>query len=107
MDRLPREATLAGCIVLTNREGAANYDKDVPLPSDFKFTIFDSDKIFYMLKDICSDSDKFDEYSKQMEKYKQWILGQEYRMRVCIDNLIEEVVTKRCDSLRVKSLNDT
>ena len=99
MDRLPREAALAGCIVLTNREGAANFDKDVPIPSEFKFKSFDADKIYCTLKDVCSDSSKFDKCSKSMERYRQWISGQEYRMRVCIDNLVEEVVTKRCDKL--------
>ena len=97
MDRLPREAALAGCIVLTNREGAANYDKDVPLPSDLKVSSFDADKIYSNLKDICSDSAKFNEYAAKMQKYKEWILGQEYRMRLCVDRLIEDIVTKRVD----------
>lgn len=95
MDRLPREAAIAGCIVLTNREGAANFDKDVPLPSELKFSSFDPDKIYSMLKDICCDSTKFDEYSKKMERYREWISGQQFRMRICIDRLIEECVTKR------------
>lgn len=97
MDRLPREAALAGCIVLTNREGAANYDKDVPLPSVFKFASFNADKVYALLKEICCDSIKFDEYSVKMQTYKKWIIGQEYRMRVCVDKLIGEVVTKRID----------
>jgi hypothetical protein len=95
MDRLPREATLAGCIVLTNREGAANFDKDVPLPIEFKFLSFDVDKIYSMLKDCCCDSIKYGEYAKKMQPYRDWILGQEHRMRVCIDKLIDEIVTKR------------
>ena len=106
MDRLPREAALAGCIVLTNREGAANFDKDVPLPSEFKFSSFDPDKIYSMLKDICSDSTKFDEYSKKMERYREWISGQQFRMRICIDRLIEECVTKREEELQKEAAAD-
>jgi hypothetical protein len=102
MDRLPREAALAGCVVLTNREGAANYNEDVPLPSEFKFA-FDADKIYSVLKVICNDSVKFDEYALKMQKYKDWILGQELRMRVCVDRLVEEVVAKRCEKLKAKS----
>lgn len=95
MDRLPREATLAGCIVLTNREGAANFDQDVPLPKEFKFASFDVDNIYSMLKDCCFDDVKYKEYAEKMAPYRDWILGQECRMRVCVDKLIEEVVIKR------------
>ena len=93
MDRLPREAALAGCIVLTIGEGAANFDKDVPLPPQFKFKSFDVDKIFTLLKDCCGGS--FDKYSMRMEPYRKWILSQEAKMNVCIENLIEEVATNR------------
>ena len=36
MDRIPREAALAGCIVVTNREGSAAFRQDVPIPSQYK-----------------------------------------------------------------------
>lgn len=107
MDRLPREAALAGCIVLTNREGAANFDTDVPLPSEFKFREFDADRIHSTLKDCCctnnnnsgSSTDgtisKYQEYRAKMEAYKKWILGQEDQMKACVDKLVEEVVRNR------------
>ena len=105
MDRLPREAALAGCIVITNREGAANFEEDVPLPLENKFQTFDVDRIYAMLKDCCcsniggSYSDdtwsKYNESVKKMAPYKEWILGQEDRMKVCVDKLMEEIVTNR------------
>ena len=96
MDRLPREAALAGCIVLTNREGAANFEKDMPLPNEFKFQSFDADIIFSTLRDICCDSVKCKENAMKMQKYTEWILGQEHRMRTCVDKLIDHIVTRRC-----------
>lgn len=36
-DRIPREAALRGCCVITNREGAAQNDIDVPIPDKYKF----------------------------------------------------------------------
>lgn len=36
-DRLPREAALCGCCIITNLQGSANYDEDVPIPFEFKF----------------------------------------------------------------------
>lgn len=35
-DRMPREAAVNGCVVITNRRGSARNDMDVPLPSDLK-----------------------------------------------------------------------
>lgn len=36
-DRLPREATLSGCVVITGRRGAAANDVDYNIPAEFKF----------------------------------------------------------------------
>ena len=36
-DRLPREATLSGCVVITGRRGAAGNDVDYNIPAEFKF----------------------------------------------------------------------
>lgn len=35
-DRLPREAVMAGCCVITNRRGSAAYWEDVPIPERYK-----------------------------------------------------------------------
>lgn len=35
-DRLPREAAMAGCVVITGKRGSAGNDIDVPLPQRFK-----------------------------------------------------------------------
>lgn len=36
-DRIPREAALSGCCVITGRRGAANYFQDVCIPDKYKF----------------------------------------------------------------------
>jgi hypothetical protein len=36
-DRIPREATLCGCIVITNREGSAAFFEDVGIAENYKF----------------------------------------------------------------------
>ena len=40
-DRIPREAAMAGCVVITGRQGAAANAYDIKIPDDFK--IFDTD----------------------------------------------------------------
>ena len=94
MDRLPREAALAGCIVITNYEGAANFHEDVPLPSAFKFRTFDVDRISSILRDCCIN---YATYVGKMKSYREWILGQEKEMVGCVDRLVERVVTRRTD----------
>lgn len=36
-DRIPREAAVSGCCVITNREGSAYYNSDVPILEEYKF----------------------------------------------------------------------
>jgi hypothetical protein len=36
-DRIPREAAMLNCCVITNRRGSARYVEDVPIPEEFKF----------------------------------------------------------------------
>lgn len=36
-DRMPRESAICGCCVVTGLDGAAAFDKDLPIPRDFKF----------------------------------------------------------------------
>ncbi len=92
MDRLPREAALAGCVVVTNRDGAANFNEDVPLPAEFKFRTFDSNRIYTMLKECCNNHE---EYAAKMKPYREWILGQEKEMVHCVDRLVDRVVNRR------------
>jgi len=35
-DRIPREAAMCGCIIVTNRKGSANFAADIPIPDKFK-----------------------------------------------------------------------
>jgi hypothetical protein len=36
-DRIPREACILGCCVITNKEGSANFEQDVSIPEMYKF----------------------------------------------------------------------
>jgi hypothetical protein len=40
-DRIPREAALAGCVVVVGRTGSAAYDADVPIPEHHKVPLTD------------------------------------------------------------------
>ena len=95
MDRLPREAALAGCLVVTNQEGAAQYHEDVPLPAKYKVRVFDPEAIHKLLKDLLENVET---RNSDLEEYRAWIQGQKDEMKVCVANLVEELVTKRTKS---------
>lgn len=107
MDRLPREAALAGCIIVTNRRGAAGNETDVPIPSRFKFgeqistttfsrgtPFFDADGVVSLLRECCSE-DRCDKVSKEFDSYREWIRGQEGTMKVCVSKLVDVIATDR------------
>eukprot|EP00540_Astrosyne_radiata_P019164 CAMPEP_0116843322 /NCGR_PEP_ID=MMETSP0418-20121206/12022_1 /TAXON_ID=1158023 /ORGANISM="Astrosyne radiata, Strain 13vi08-1A" /LENGTH=163 /DNA_ID=CAMNT_0004474059 /DNA_START=20 /DNA_END=511 /DNA_ORIENTATION=- len=79
MDRLPREAALAGCVVVTNTEGAAFYEKDVPLPAKYKVKKFDVEIIHKLLTDILKH---FEERTQDLKEYREWIHGQGTTIKV-------------------------
>jgi hypothetical protein len=92
MDRLPREAALAGCLVVTNRQGSANYDTDVPIPPEYKVAQFDIDEIHKLL--VCCVNE-YQDRRKEFDPFREWIQQQESEMKKCVTNLVLEVVTKR------------
>lgn len=101
MDRIPREAALAGCIVVTNGEGSAQYREDVPIPSQYKIKDFDVDAIHTLLLNLTKD---YDTHTKQFRRYRVWIRTQRKRMKQQVAAFLKEVVEKREDgAIQVKS----
>ena len=68
-DRLPREAAMAGCCVITGRHGSARYFDDVSIPDEYKLDDLSETyrTAFYPLvtaifNDYSSHSKRFDAY---------------------------------------------
>jgi len=72
-DRMPREAALLGCVVLTNREGAAGVHEDVPLPEDLKVDTADIRLAARRVQDALGD---YERLHAALEPYRQWIRAQ-------------------------------
>lgn len=73
-DRMPREAAICGCCILTGKKGAAANDIDIMIPSKYKFNDADynaiSSKIkemFNTYEDIVSDFDSYREKIRNEE----------------------------------------
>ena len=77
-DRIPREAAISGCCVITNRLGAANYQNDVPIPDEYKFDdpLLFAEDIVGLIKDIFSDYENrkndFATYCDMIRSEKEW-----------------------------------
>ena len=79
-DRIPREAAMCGCCVITNREGSAAYYEDVSIPEPYRnyvvlsdyvnFFAFVADRIRYVLNnyDLCVND--FDVYQENIRREK-------------------------------------
>lgn len=92
MDRLPREAALAGCLVVTNMEGSAGNNQDLPLPVKYKRKKFDVEDIHQLLKDLVEN---LDDRSKEQDEYRTWIHGQKKLMNDCVSNFLDVIVTSK------------
>jgi hypothetical protein len=71
-DRIPREAAILGCCVITGKRGSAAFFEDVPLPDEYKFEDIEKNipKIIGKIKD-CFDN--FEERYKDFEYYRNII----------------------------------
>lgn len=78
-DRIPREAAVSGCCVITGKKGSAAYSEDVGIPEEYKFDdvrikkedyICILDKIRGCLKDYDKESIKFEDYRKKIKGEK-------------------------------------
>jgi len=71
-DRIPREAAILGCCVITGKRGSAAYFEDVPIPDEYKFEDKEENipRIIEKIKD-CFEN--FEERHKDFDYYRQVI----------------------------------
>ena len=73
-DRLPREAVLNGCCIITGREGASYFYEDVPIRAFYKFDVKESNlavitqRILYVLNHYEQCVKDFDEYKLRVSR---------------------------------------
>ena len=87
-ERLPREAVIKNCLILTCTEGAAKNDIDVPIKKEYKFDK-KSKNISKIILKIDESINNYDEKIKDFEIYKQKVLSQVQTFEVDAVNLIK------------------
>ena len=71
-DRIPREAAILGCCVITSRRGSAAFCEDVPIPDEYKFE--DDDKYIPLIIDRIKDCFQyFENRYKDFDHYREII----------------------------------
>lgn len=75
-DRIPREAALAGCCVVTGRRGAAGHASDLPIPERFRMDDSSPDLVGEFIELAADTIERFDEVRQEFDDYRAWILGQ-------------------------------
>lgn len=70
-DRIPREAALCGCVVITGQRGSAANEIDLPIPQSYKFSDFSQyDAVCQMINDVLEN---FAEHHLAFEGYRNWV----------------------------------
>lgn len=89
-DRIPREAAVSGCCILTNKEGSAAYQEDVPIPQQYKFEHCEKeyDKIKALILDICNH---FEAHSQNFDSYRQWITEEKNRFSKDTADMVQKI----------------
>ena len=87
-DRIPREAAMCGCCVITGKRGSAKYYEDVPLRDDFKFDDKEEniDKIIDKIN-LCLEN--YEEQNKNFDEYRKGIIGEEEKFEEDIKKIFK------------------
>ena len=87
-DRIPREAAMCGCCVITNCQGSANYFEDVPIPFVYKFP---DNFIHEVPKQIVLSLDNYDVLNSDFELYREMIKSEKKRFKHGVAELVDRL----------------
>lgn len=88
-DRIPREAAMCGCCVITGKRGAAANSKDILIPDDYKFSD-DDNNIDLIKKCISTCMEFFDDKTKDFDMYRNRIMSEEEQFESDIKQIFIE-----------------
>lgn len=92
-DRFPREAAMAGCIVITGRQGSANNIVDIPIPEKFKINELEEMFVFNFEKLVL---DIFNDYESNLDlfdDYRTMILNEENKFKQNVNDFISSYIS--------------
>lgn len=74
-DRLPREAAINGCCIITSKEGSAYFFEDIPISKKYKFATkcINIPKIHALIENILTD---YNEHKDEFQFYRNRIMSE-------------------------------
>ena len=82
MDRIPREAAISGCCVITGRKGAAAYHEDVPILEKYKFDDNAENVHYEVIAKIRDIFDNYEQYTLDFDEYREFIKNQKNKFKL-------------------------
>jgi len=82
-DRIPREAAISGCCIITGKQGSAKYYEDVAIDDEFKF-VDKEENIPKIIDKIMNCIDNYEDNSKKFDFYREKIKNEQ-------NNFIEDI----------------
>lgn len=75
-ERIPKEAALFGCCVITARNGASNFHGDVPIPDEYKFADYaqQADLIVAKIRDVLKN---YEAKRSDFQEYRETVFALE------------------------------
>lgn len=93
-DRMPREAAISGCCIVTGKRGAAANDVDVPIPSKYKIDEKSSDFVPKSIELIRYILVNYEEVKPDFDSYRQIIRGEEKQFEMDAVNSFNYFINK-------------
>jgi len=87
-DRLPREAAILGCCVITGKRGSAKYFKDLPIPEEYKFEDKE-ENIPLIVKKIKDCFKNFEMHYRNFENYRNIIKSEKEKFIKDLKSIFE------------------
>lgn len=87
-DRIPREAAILGCCVITGLNGSAKFDKDLSIPNDYKF----ANKHKNLIQIVAKIQDTIINYNERwhdFNHYREQIRNEQSEFMKAIHRLVE------------------
>lgn len=87
-DRIPREAAMCGCCILTSTDGSAKFQEDIPIP--YKYDIHNPQSIPYIAEAITKFLDEYHEWVVEFSDYRRRIYDEKEQFREEVHALAEK-----------------
>ena len=99
-DRIPREAALLGCVVITNQFGSAKYEEDIGIPPECK--VSNEQEAYALLDNVL---DKYPYYYDAQKEYRDSLLTDKRRFQDQIRHiLLDYLYARNALTVHIKSV---